>query len=87
MTVDPASSMHQFNHAGHTYHFCSSGCRTKFQADPAGYISDQRFGGFGEGICVAAGDGDAGCLIDHFRNSWPFLRLAFKYWQGNSNII
>jgi len=39
MTVDPAKSPHQAEHAGHAYHFCSAGCRTKFVADPARYLS------------------------------------------------
>ncbi len=39
MTVDPAKSPHVFGHAGQTYHFCSAGCRTKFAADPAKYLT------------------------------------------------
>jgi Cu+-exporting ATPase len=27
------------NHAGTTYYFCSNGCRTTFQQDPAKYAS------------------------------------------------
>lgn len=38
MTVD-AESPHHAHHAGHDYHFCSAGCRTKFVADPARYLS------------------------------------------------
>lgn len=38
MTVDPAASKHRFDHHGHTFHFCSAGCRTKFAADPAKYL-------------------------------------------------
>jgi len=34
MSVDPATSKHQFDYRGETYHFCSEGCRTKFAADP-----------------------------------------------------
>jgi len=37
MTVDPARTAHHAEHAGHEYHFCSAGCRTKFIADPAQY--------------------------------------------------
>ena len=40
MTVD-ANSPHHTHHAGHDYHFCSAGCRTKFVADPARYLSTQ----------------------------------------------
>ena len=39
MKVDPATSKHRFDHAGTTYHFCSSGCRTIFEADPAKYLA------------------------------------------------
>jgi len=38
MTVDPAKSPHRFDHRGETHHFCSSGCRTKFAADPQTYL-------------------------------------------------
>ena len=40
MTVDPATTAHHAAHAGNDYHFCSAGCRTKFIADPARYLSD-----------------------------------------------
>jgi P-type Cu+ transporter len=39
MTVDPAAARHHSRHAGHTYHFCSSRCRERFDADPARYLS------------------------------------------------
>ncbi|WP_316230406.1 heavy metal translocating P-type ATPase [Bradyrhizobium sp. SZCCHNR1051] len=39
MSVDPATSTHRFEHQGHTFHFCSAGCRTKFAADPAKYLA------------------------------------------------
>ena len=38
MTVDPATSQHKFEHAGEAYYFCCAGCRTKFAADPDGYL-------------------------------------------------
>jgi Cu+-exporting ATPase len=38
MTVDPAASAHFATHDGRDYHFCSSGCRTKFVADPRQYL-------------------------------------------------
>ncbi|MDO9499311.1 YHS domain-containing protein, partial [Falsiroseomonas sp.] len=34
MKVDPAKTAHHADHAGHAYHFCSAGCRTKFIAEP-----------------------------------------------------
>ena len=38
MTVDPAKTAHHAEHAGHAYHFCSAGCRTKFVAEPGRYL-------------------------------------------------
>ncbi|MGH8636485.1 MAG: heavy metal translocating P-type ATPase, partial [Burkholderiales bacterium] len=39
MTVDPHKTPHRHGHHGRTYYFCSAGCRTKFAADPAKYLS------------------------------------------------
>ncbi len=39
MTVDPQRSPHRHRHAGHTYYFCSAGCRAKFASDPGAYLS------------------------------------------------
>jgi Cu+-exporting ATPase len=41
MTVDPHSTSHRHEHAGHPYYFCSNGCRTKFVADPQKYLGDR----------------------------------------------
>jgi P-type Cu+ transporter len=38
MSLDPMTSKHRFDHGGETFHFCSSGCRTKFAADPAKHL-------------------------------------------------
>src|SRR5919198_5445696 len=38
MTVDAATAKHRAEHAGHTYYFCSSRCREKFEAAPACYL-------------------------------------------------
>ncbi|MFY9294840.1 MAG: heavy metal translocating P-type ATPase [Methylorubrum rhodinum] len=38
MTVDPHTAKHRAAHNGHPYYFCSNGCRTKFEADPARYL-------------------------------------------------
>ena len=38
MTVNPVTTKHHAEHAGHAYHFCSNGCRTKFVADPDKYL-------------------------------------------------
>ena len=39
MTVDPQQTPHRAIHSGIDYFFCSSGCRTKFEADPARYLA------------------------------------------------
>jgi Cu+-exporting ATPase len=39
MAVDPATAKHRSEHAGQTYHFCSSGCRKRFEADPVRYVT------------------------------------------------
>ncbi len=38
MDVDPATSEHRHELDGHTYHFCSAGCRATFAAHPAEYV-------------------------------------------------
>ena len=38
MDVDPHKSTHRSIHGGRTYHFCSAGCRTKFDADAPRYL-------------------------------------------------
>lgn len=42
MTVDPATSKYCFEHHGETFHFCSTGCRTKFAADPTKYLAKDK---------------------------------------------
>ena len=39
MTVDPLKTAHHAEHAGRPYHFCSAGCRAKFQANPDKYLA------------------------------------------------
>jgi Cu+-exporting ATPase len=41
MSVEPDKAEHHTEHEGVTYFFCSKGCRTKFIADPAKYLSDK----------------------------------------------
>jgi P-type Cu+ transporter len=38
MTVDPHTTKDRVDHRGHTYYFCSAGCRTKFVDDPQKYL-------------------------------------------------
>jgi len=42
MTVDPHTAKHRAGHRGHTYYFCSAGCRAKFAADPEKYLGDRQ---------------------------------------------
>lgn len=39
MTVDSATTAHHAEFEGKPYHFCSSGCRTKFVAEPLKYLA------------------------------------------------
>lgn len=39
MQVDPAKAAGKVEHGGETYYFCSTGCRTKFEAEPARYLN------------------------------------------------
>ncbi len=41
MEVDPHTAKHRAEHGGHPYYFCSEGCRTKFVADPAAYLTER----------------------------------------------
>ena len=42
MTVDAEKTAHHATHDGRAYHFCSAGCRAKFVADPAQYLTEAR---------------------------------------------
>ncbi|MGQ0444234.1 MAG: heavy metal translocating P-type ATPase [Beijerinckiaceae bacterium] len=41
MNVDSANAKHSADYGGHTYFFCSQGCKTKFAANPASYIGEK----------------------------------------------
>jgi len=40
MKVDPHTAKHRADYDGHTYYFCSAGCRTKFVGDPQKYLGN-----------------------------------------------
>jgi Cu+-exporting ATPase len=42
MTVDPATSKHRSEHGGRTFHFCSAGCKAKFEAAPERFLAGHR---------------------------------------------
>ena len=39
MVVDPATTKNSADHEGREFHFCCTGCKTKFLADPARYLN------------------------------------------------
>lgn len=39
MTIDPAKAVGSSSYNGETYHFCSRGCETRFDAAPAQYVN------------------------------------------------
>ncbi len=41
MMVDPHVAKHRADHRGHTYCFCSAGCRTKFTTNPQKYLGER----------------------------------------------
>jgi P-type Cu+ transporter len=41
MAVDPHTTEHRAEHDGRPYYFCSTGCRTKFAADPEKYLANR----------------------------------------------
>ncbi|MGD0531977.1 MAG: heavy metal translocating P-type ATPase [Methyloceanibacter sp.] len=41
MKLDIGARGPSYDHAGHTYRFCSEGCRTKFASDPERYLNKQ----------------------------------------------
>jgi P-type Cu+ transporter len=42
MTVDPQNTPHRATHAASDYFFCSTGCRTKFEAEPERYLAAEK---------------------------------------------
>ncbi|WP_298198452.1 heavy metal translocating P-type ATPase [Novosphingobium sp.] len=41
MEVEPAQTPHHANHNGQEFHFCSAGCKAKFETSPDRYLSPQ----------------------------------------------
>lgn len=42
MAVDPAKTPHHAQHHGTAFHFCSAGCKSKFEADPGKYLKAEK---------------------------------------------
>src|SRR5690242_2076972 len=55
MSVDPATSSHRAEHAGHAYFFCGARCRERFIAEPERFATGDRAGGRLSATPVAAG--------------------------------
>src|ERR1700692_2350805 len=45
MTVDPSRTKATHEHAGKMYYFCCAGCKEKFSADPAKYLTPRTISG------------------------------------------
>ncbi len=42
MKVDITTAKHQTEHNGHAHYFCGASCKTKFLANPARYLTDEK---------------------------------------------
>jgi Cu+-exporting ATPase len=58
MSVDPAGAKERVEYMGATHYFCSAGCRSKFEKDPARYTAQvvqlEPAGQFGHSNVMAA---------------------------------
>jgi YHS domain-containing protein/uncharacterized membrane protein YraQ (UPF0718 family) len=61
MSVDPATASEQIEYVGTTHYFCSAGCRSKFEKDPARYAAQAmqvgHAGQLGQSLVMAATPG------------------------------
>src|SRR5690606_7892789 len=57
MTVDPDTAGHSTVHGGRQYYFCSSGCKAKFETDPARYLAEDGKADDGEEVASQAPPG------------------------------
>ncbi|GGY22163.1 copper-translocating P-type ATPase [Rhodanobacter panaciterrae] len=53
MQVNTATSKHQATHDGQVFHFCCAGCKVKFEATPATYLSVSGLEVASAGCCAA----------------------------------
>ncbi|MBX9589260.1 MAG: heavy metal translocating P-type ATPase [Hyphomonadaceae bacterium] len=70
MDVDPHTARHKAEHGGQPYYFCAEGCKKKFIADPARYLSGTAAPGTVEGeghkgSCCASHQHDGGSAPAH----------------------
>ena len=50
MQVEPGKAAGSSQHAGQTYYFCSSGCKTRFDKDPSAYVKSEGQARSGGGV-------------------------------------
>ncbi len=63
MDVNPHTTSHFHEHKGAMHYFCDNGCKTKFAADPEGYLSGEIQRRKAE-EAAAAGDVEFTCPMD-----------------------
>jgi Cu+-exporting ATPase len=61
MTVDPQKTAHRAEFEGHSYFFCSAGCRGKFEAEPLKYVRTASSAGPAEPAKAAPAGGKWTC--------------------------
>ena len=71
MTVDPATANASLEHEGTTYHFCSTGCAQKFEADPGRYIASGSTKSCGGGEAAMKPEPTHGCCGGQGANEAP----------------
>jgi len=64
-TVHPTAGTEWTVYKGKTYYFCCAGCKPKFTANPAGYLSGSIKPTKGAKGGACGSHGDAGCAEDH----------------------
>jgi Cu+-exporting ATPase len=79
MAVDPATAKHRSDHAGHTYYFCSSRCRERFEAEAARYVTQR----VSEPLRTAAGESRWTCpmhpqIVRSAPGSCPICGMALE---------
>lgn len=60
MMVTPETAAASYEHNGTTYYFCNPGCKVKFAADPAKYLSEPTVGGNRDVESEGHGDTETG---------------------------
>ena len=66
MEIDPETAAGKSEHQGTTYHFCATGCKTDFDADPEKYIGGAAAApaGMGDEPAAAPAGGEAAAMAE-----------------------